>query len=190
MGSFVMPDLCKSLPSTVAPPISSSKLLIAMARRIVGALGCSRRTPCPKRYLDCHLKVAVQVTFQGSGGGSGRRCCARQQLRARESFPRWCHPASPRPGDSSTSRQEGSPPYSIQPDCWCSACGRCGCSRWLTGVLRSRSCCRCRRRCSGGGSDGGGCGTSKMRHPLVEQLAQSQLAAAPRIGAQRDRWQS
>ena len=66
------------------------------------------------------LKVAVQVTFQGSGGGSGRRCCARQQLRARESFTRWCHPASPRPGDSSTSRQEGSPPYSIQPDCWCS----------------------------------------------------------------------
>ena len=66
------------------------------------------------------VKVAVQVTFQGSGGGSGRRCCARQQLRARESFTRWCHPASPRPGDSSTSRQEGSPPYSIQPDCWCS----------------------------------------------------------------------
>ena len=26
---------------------------------------------------------------------------------------------------------------------------RCCCSRWLTGVLRSRSCCRCRRRCSG-----------------------------------------
>ena len=60
---------------------------------------------------------------------------------------------------------------------------RCCCSRWLTGVLRSRSCCRCRRRCSGGGSDGGGCGTSKMRHPLVEQLAQSQLPAAPRISA-------
>ena len=67
---------------------------------------------------------------------------------------------------------------------------RCCCSRWLAGVQGSRSCCRCRRRCSGGGSDGGGCGTSKMRHPLVEQLAQSQLPAAPRIGAQRDRWQS
>ena len=45
----------QSLPSTVAPPISSTKLLIAMARRIVGALGCSRRTPCPKSYMDCHL---------------------------------------------------------------------------------------------------------------------------------------
>ena len=66
------------------------------------------------------FKVAVHLSFQGSGGGSGRRCCARQQLRARESSTRWCHPASPRPGDSSTSRQEGSPPYSIQPDCWCS----------------------------------------------------------------------
>ena len=47
----------RSFPSRVAPPISSTKLLIAMARRIVGALGCSRRTPCPKSYLDCHLKV-------------------------------------------------------------------------------------------------------------------------------------
>ena len=45
----------RSFPSTVAPPISSTKLLIAMARRIVGALGCSRRTPCPKSYMDCHL---------------------------------------------------------------------------------------------------------------------------------------
>ena len=43
---------------------------------------------------------------------------------------------------------------------------------------------------SGGGSDGCGCGASKMRHSLVDQLAQSQLPAAPRIGAQRDRWQS
>ena len=77
-------------------------------------------SPKFKRSPTAFIKVALQVTFQGSGGGSGRRCCARQQLRARESFTRWCHPASPRPGDSSTSRQEGSPPYSIQPDCWCS----------------------------------------------------------------------
>ena len=49
----------RSFPSTVAPPISSTKLLIAMARRIVGALGCSRRTPCPKSYLDCHTLTKV-----------------------------------------------------------------------------------------------------------------------------------
>ena len=71
---------------------------------------------------------------------------------------------------------------------------RCCCSRWLTGVLRSRSCCRCRRRCSGGagGSDGGGCGTSKskMRYilPSISSLnlsCQQHLALALSVTAGR-----
>ena len=98
---------------------SGDLALNSQCRVLISNVGISRYSHLGLTDPLC-VKVALHLSFQGSGGGSGRRCCARQQLRARESFTRWCHPASPRPGDSSTSRQEGSPPYSIQPDCWCS----------------------------------------------------------------------
>ena len=79
----------RSFPSTVAPPISSTKLLIAMARRIVGALGCSRRTPCPKSYLDCHLKYrlyeARAVFDTRVHEGPGLHCSRQNRVRGARS---------------------------------------------------------------------------------------------------------
>ena len=52
-------------------------------------------------------KGAVHFSSQGSGGGSGRRCCARHALGAPFWIPGFCHSSSRWAADRSTSQREG-----------------------------------------------------------------------------------